>query len=259
MVKRKLVPKQIPTITLQRILVSDKYKFMICVIPKVSSTSWRRTMLRLSGKFSDEKILQLPNHAIFHKMLSQYTTLKKFNKTEREFRLSNYTKVMFVRNPFERLLSAYRSKFVNGKEFHKLYGIKIIKKFRPNATQMEKKTGHNVTFLEFIKFFLWQKDWAANPHWTPYWNLCDPCGVKYNYIGLFEKLIPESNDFLRHIGADKYTFPARDKYYKANKTDDVLKHYYSQIPKSYIPGIMKKFRNDLELFAFLNWTVPETG
>lgn len=259
MKKRIKIPKQIPINTLKRILVNDKYKFMICVIPKVSSTSWRRMMLLLSGKFPKEYILHLPGRAIHNKMLPEYTTLKQFNKKGREFRLRNYTKVMFTRNPFERILSAYRSKFVNGKEFHKLYGTKIIKKFRPHATKAAKKKGHNATFLEFIKFFVWQKEWFANNHWAPYWNLCDPCRVKYDYIGLFNNLIAESNEVLRYIGAEDFAFPPREKYYKESKTDEVLKTYYSQIPEAYIPDIMQKLKKDLELYSFLNWTIPETG
>ena len=43
--------------------------------------------------------------------------------------------MLFVRDPMERVLSAYKDKFIkDNKYFHQWYGRGIIKRYRPNTT-----------------------------------------------------------------------------------------------------------------------------
>ncbi|XP_052092098.1 carbohydrate sulfotransferase 11-like [Mytilus californianus] len=242
-----VLPKHI----LGRIIVSDKYRFLMCLIPKVSSTTWRRIFLQLSGKFTDKRIQKLTNHAIFYKMYNHYKTLHHYNKKEIDFRIKNYTKVIFVRNPFERILSAYRSKFVNSNQFHKKYGTKIISKYRHNATKREKKRGANVTFLEFLKYITMTKN-NHNFHWATYWSVCAPCAINYDYIGMFENLTMESADFLQYVGAKGVKFPRRDLFYSKSKTTKVTQKYYSHIPPKHLAAIRRIYKKDFTLFAFHN-------
>lgn len=249
--KKRRSVHALPKHVLGRIIVSDKYRFLMCLIPKVSSTSWRRIFLQLSGKFTDKRLQKLTNRAVFYRMYKHYKTLQHYNKNEIDFRLKNYTKVVFVRNPFERILSAYRSKFVNSNQFHKTYGTQIISKFRPNATKREKKRGNSVTFLEFLKYITLTKN--HNFHWATFWNVCSPCTINYDYIGMFDNLKTESADFLQHIGAKGVRFPRRALYYEKEKTTTkVTKKYYSHIPPKYLAAIRRIYKKDFTLFAFPN-------
>ncbi|KAJ8982222.1 hypothetical protein NQ317_013524 [Molorchus minor] len=73
-------------------------------------------------------------------------------------------------SPFERLLSAYRNKFVDtlpsSKYFQSRYGRHIIRRYRPNASKSDLLSGANVNFREFVIYLL--KEGAnTNEHWTP--------------------------------------------------------------------------------------------
>jgi chondroitin 4-sulfotransferase 11 len=49
--------------------------------------------------------------------------------------LDNSISFLVVREPFERIISAYRNKFEHGKNtYYKLLGDQIVKKFRPLTT-----------------------------------------------------------------------------------------------------------------------------
>ena len=68
--------------------------------------------------------------------------------------------------------------------------LKIIAKYRPNATDTEKKTGWTVTFEEFLRYVtdglregIVKRYWD---HWDTYEQLCNPCQVKYDFIGDIE-------------------------------------------------------------------------
>ena len=53
----------------------------------------------------------------------------------------------------ERLLSAYKDKFVKDNEcYHPVYDRDIIKRYRPNATMEALERGSAVTFPEFTKY-----------------------------------------------------------------------------------------------------------
>ena len=65
-------------------------------------------------------------------------------------------KFIWVRHPFERILSAFRNKLEHPftPEFQMRYGRKIIKQFRPMASQESLKNGADVSITEFIKYII---------------------------------------------------------------------------------------------------------
>jgi len=63
---------------------------------------------------------------------------------------------MFVREPLERLRSAYVDKFLSGDNslFNTVYGRTIIAKYRYNATNSSLQRGHDVRHDEFVKYII---------------------------------------------------------------------------------------------------------
>ncbi|VVD05327.1 unnamed protein product [Leptidea sinapis] len=92
----------LPPNQLEHILIDDKHKLLYCYVPK-------RTLMILTGKWNNNTdVLSIPA-GLAHSP-GMFRNLSSVSKEERDIMLENYHKMIIVRNPFERLLSAYRNK-----------------------------------------------------------------------------------------------------------------------------------------------------
>ena len=219
-----------------RFIVIEKLKFVFCFIPKVSCTTWKRVLYRAENH---EKQLALDPHC-----RSLFSWLIDYNVTKRKEILQNYYKAMFVREPFERLASAYRDK-LNDVWFKRF----VI----PNKTSEELSKAATVPFSTFIKSVLLsnatsfpERGYIEDQHWRPYERIC-PCEVDYDFIGHFENLAEEAPQLLKIIGVDDYvTFPE----YHPSETKSHVLNYYSQLTKDEITQLGRLFELDFKLFGY---------
>jgi len=88
--------------------INDKHKYIFCSTPKVASSSWKVLLLRLDGKYYDIRKFR-PRLWVTagRKLLSPAGRYKPLDLQQR---LEKYYKFMFVREPLERLVSAYKDK-----------------------------------------------------------------------------------------------------------------------------------------------------
>ena len=219
-----------------RFIVIEKLKFVFCFIPKVSCTTWKRVLY--SAENQGEQVAFSPHGKRLFSWLKDYTVAK------RKEILKNYYKAMFVREPFARLASAYRSK-VN---------IVWFKRFViPNKTTEELKKEAAVPFSTFIQSVLSSnaaplpgRGYIEDQHWRPYERIC-PCEVDYDFIGHFENLAEEAPELLKIIGVDDYvTFPE----YRPSKTTSHVLEYYSQLTRDEIFQLGRLFDLDFKLFGY---------
>lgn len=160
--------------------------------------------------------------------------LESYNSTGIAERLLSYTKVLFVREPFERLVSAFRDKFESPNSYyHPVFGRAIISRYRANATRTALRTGTGVTFREFVQYLLdVRRPVGMDIHWEPVSQLCNPCLLQYNFIGKFESLEEDANFLLQSIGAPtNLTFPGfKDRNPLAARTSSAItQKYFSQL------------------------------
>uniref|UniRef100_A0A8D3DS09 Carbohydrate sulfotransferase n=1 Tax=Scophthalmus maximus TaxID=52904 RepID=A0A8D3DS09_SCOMX len=179
--------------------VVDKYKLLYCQVPKAGCSNWKRTLMVLAGQASNTQ-------SIKHDTVHYDNHLKKLDSFDQQglmHRLKTYTKVMFVREPLERMVSAYRDKFENPNDhYHSLFGKPIISKYRANASSEALRTGNGVTFKEFVQYLLdGHRPVGMDIHWEQANQLCNPCLIYYDFIGKFENMEEESNFLLRLIRA----------------------------------------------------------
>lgn len=213
-----------------RLFVEDRYKLLYCEVPKAGCSNWKRVLMVLSGSaFSTRDIPHETAH--YANSLRQ---LESYNRTGVAERLRFYTKVLFVREPFERLVSAFRDKFESPNAYyHSVFGRPIIAKYRPNATHTALRTGAGVTFKEFVQYLLdVQRPVRVDIHWEPVSQLCSPCVFAYNFIGRFESLQEEAGFLLQSIGAPRnLTFPDfKDRNPDAERTSpSITQRYFAQL------------------------------
>ncbi|XP_078382299.1 carbohydrate sulfotransferase 11-like [Oculina patagonica] len=222
---------------LDNIIVDEKFKILFCYIPKVSCSQWKTVMASLNRTKSRNWIHDAGNFKFLH----QYPT------DEAEKMLKSYFKFVFVREPFERLLSAYLDKFYGGQDpgFHKNFGQEIIRRYRPGGKPEDK----NITFDEFVNYVINIGDGYWNEHWKTYDKLCYPCGVHYDFIGRFENLEDEARYVLEISGINtelNISFPQ----VKPSSTFSKVPFFYSQIAKERLYRVVQLFEDDSEMFGY---------
>ena len=220
---------------LRHIIVNDKYKVLYCFIPKVACSQWNRVFLALDNRTNVEDV-HLPR---YFKFLSQYS------EEGIKLRLRAYYKFLFVRNPFERLLSAFENKFVE-----KLWDWRLLqhysKEIVDNFKRVDPNSDDKVTFKKFI-YYVAGVGFNKERHWKTYNKLCHPCDIHYDFIGHFDHMPEEAAYILWQTGMDQVaTFP---EFLTHNTTSKMLRNY-AQIPKAKIFELAEAFRQDLEMFGY---------
>lgn len=243
-----LSPQQRKTV-LQHILVNEEYHFLYCYVPKVACSNWKRVLKVLSGALDNVEVKIKMDHR------SDLLFLSSLKPEAIRYRLKHYYKFMFVREPMERLLSAYRNKFGEIESYKKKYGVEIVKRYRKGYNKNKLITGDDVTFAEFVRYLLDEDVEHMNEHWMPMYNLCQPCAVSYDFIGSYEHLEKDSEFVLQQIGAPRHIrFPERQTWYKP-VTLETIHFYLCSLPQKLLRDLLPKYILDFSLFTY---SLPNT-
>ncbi|XP_006895092.1 PREDICTED: carbohydrate sulfotransferase 9 [Elephantulus edwardii] len=237
-----------------RIYVEDKHKILYCEVPKAGCSNWKRILMVLNGLASS-------TYNISHDAVHYGKYLKKLDSFDLKgiyTRLNTYTKAVFVRDPMERLVSAFRDKFEHPNSYyHPVFGKAIIKKYRPNACEEALNNGSGVKFKEFIRYLLdSHRPVGMDIHWEKVSKLCYPCLINYDFVGKFETLEDDANYFLQLIGAPKeLKFPNfKDRHSSDERTNvQVVKQYLKDLTRTERQLIYDFYYLDYLMF---NYTMP---
>ena len=169
---------------------------------------------------------------------------------EVERKVREYYKFMFVREPLLRLVSAYKDKFVlNNTYFHERFGIKIVKHMRQNAPVNSK--GDDVLLKEFLQYITESRVEDMNEHWMPFFELCQPCAVSYNFIGSFENLNADSYNVLEDLHLnEKVSFPKQQKHYQAGGKGHTSTVNLAGVSSKLLTKVLTKYSKDYEMFSY---------
>ncbi|XP_043540293.1 carbohydrate sulfotransferase 8-like [Chiloscyllium plagiosum] len=235
-----LSPQQV-----SRIWVEDRYRLLYCEVPKAGCSNWKRVLMVLGGQAQTTAQIE-------HQAAHYSNSLRRLDSFDREgvlLRLRTYTKLLFVREPLERLVSAFRDKFERPNAYYQpLFGSAIIARYRPNATAQALRTGSGLTFPEFVQYLLDPaRPLGMDIHWEPVSHLCSPCRIHYDFIGRFERLESEADSALRLLGA-----PRKLRFPRGNpSTGPSLSHrYLSQLSPADRSRAFHFYRSDYTLFNY---------
>jgi len=238
---------------LDHLIVDDEHKLLYCYIPKVACTNWKRVLMVLMGKVNTSDPLSIVaddshrNHV--------FRRLSNYSSEEVQHRLEHFRKFMFVRHPLERLLSAYRNKFYqnysSSQYFRVRYGINIVKKYRPNASNESLQFGHDVTFTEFVKYLIDPETRSKtyfNEHWRPMVELCSPCHIHYDVIGKYETLLDDAWLVLHKAKLDHLIeFPQSQK---PSSTSSLIGEYIAPLTQQQLSDLYHIYQLDFALFDY---------
>uniref|UniRef100_A0A8C2YLP0 Carbohydrate sulfotransferase n=1 Tax=Chinchilla lanigera TaxID=34839 RepID=A0A8C2YLP0_CHILA len=184
-------------------------------------------------------------------------SLADFGPAEINRRLRAYLAFLFVREPFERLASAYRNKFARpySDAFRRRYGTRIVRRLRPGAQPAALARGHDVRFAEFLGYLLdprTRRDGPFNEHWERAHALCHPCRVRYDVVGKFETLAEDAAFVLDLVGEPGLSFPPPPRP-KAAAVRDQAARLFQDISPFYQRRLFDLYKMDFLLF---NYSAP---
>ncbi|ESO81926.1 hypothetical protein LOTGIDRAFT_56205, partial [Lottia gigantea] len=239
------------------ITLHPESQMLYCPVLKVGSTFWRRVLYALDTNTPIHTPYDIPiQKALSAKHANLFSELKT-NKVRTEHFLENESlKMMFVREPFTRLISGYIDKiFAPNPYFWSVIGKYIIRNFRVNATEKSKKCGHDVTFPEFIKYVIHSEatnNTARDAHFTPIYDQCKPCEIKYNVVGKMESFLNDTTFIMNNIGFNITLLHARNhsKHNKKQQKLEALTDAFNQISSEDKLKLRKLFLPDFKLFDY---------
>ncbi|KAJ7373433.1 hypothetical protein OS493_013027 [Desmophyllum pertusum] len=180
------------------ITVNQTLKIIYCITPKCASRELRIMLFPFVNGRNVPRVRQFPPH-------------------EQNMMLESYFKFTFVREPFERILSAYKDKFV----------------YLRNNQRKQKQYP------------------AMDFHWDNYVNICGMCAMNYDFIGHYETMEQDLADFITAAGLsaeDARRFA--DYKHTQSKTSSSLLKYYSQIPLEWIDILGQIYKANFEMFGY---------
>ncbi|KAK6301226.1 hypothetical protein J4Q44_G00293240 [Coregonus suidteri] len=215
---------QIPNRELDHLIVDDRHQIIYCYVPKF----WRR-----------------------YGRLSRHLMRVK---------LQSYTKFLFVRDPFVRLISAFRNKFQQPNEdFYRQFGSVMLRRYGngngtsrvPESAAEAFKAGIHPSFSEFVRYLLdpqTEQEQPFNEHWRQVYRLCHPCQIQYDFIGTLENLEDDSDQLLRILGLeDQIKFPPSNRNRTAASWE---RDWFAEVPAELRRKLYSLYEPDFELFGY---------
>ena len=170
-------------------ILNHTYKFIYCPIPKAACSSLKKIMVLLSDLDHKQGIINLPQD-LLHSYVDHTLTLFAHNDRESAAKLlgnDEYFKFAIVRNPWDRLTSAYLNKFVEpfSLQDSRSAAKEVVKNiYRKNNLEPDYKK--SVSFRQFLEYLSETEDKYLDGHWRSQHLFLGE--ARFDFIGHFENL-----------------------------------------------------------------------
>lgn len=172
-------------------------------------------------------------------------------------KLKKYTKFLFVRDPFVRLISAYRNKFeLRNEDFYRRFAQVMLRRYAnqptpPASVDEAFRVGLHPSFSHFIQYLLdpqTEKDMPFNEHWRQVYRLCHPCQIQYDFVGHLETAEEDAEHLLRQLRVDNVVeFPTSHRNLTASSW---VSDWFSTVPVQARRELFKLYEPDFRLFGY---------
>ncbi|XP_059093986.1 carbohydrate sulfotransferase 14-like [Tigriopus californicus] len=222
-----------------------------CHVPKVASSFWYSIFSKMFHGVP--KKLDLTN---------LHSTMLDLSKGVEELPESAF-KMIFVRHPIKRLVSAYVEKFVDVPDKHFVASVqKFMQKQKAAGTTNSGRPNKEITFPIFVKFVIHETREnvisSGTQHWTPYTNLCQICRSRLDFVGHLETLNDDAELLIELFPALKDFVPTKTNRVK-DKTEhnaslrddkDRTRNYLAQLDPDTRKELLQIFSVDCRLFGY---------
>lgn len=225
-------------------------RLIFCLVPRVASTSWVATFRDAAGlpDLGEGDRIQDPRTNGLH-------YLHRHKAPVRYLYLNNPAgfRAVFVRNPWTRVLSAYRSKIeaVEGRDRsdrHNRYILETIDAAKAHCRTHGKLESDEPgpTFGEFLSFLEDTPPEEMNAHWQPQTIVASMDKIHYHFVGRFENMEQDSNRLIRRFGLQAVPMTSLTRKTKSSE-QEILARYYTPERLSQVGRIYEK---DIAFFGY---------
>ena len=231
-------------------LVDERNKVMACLTFKTGSTTWNTILClnSLPGNITTTNshyITCLKNNGV----VSLGGSSSHYSKEQIIERITSYYKILTVRHPFDRLVSAWLSKFRNRKTEWQVAKT-LLDTIKKTSTRQSLKGVNRVFFQDLIAYIMMR---GSNGHWDgPYAKRCHPCEIHPNAIvktETYSRDIPHIVEMrLRGRGADEY---------KNKESKVAWSHHFTKILTEFenitdtqLDFLAEKYKLDFKQFGY---------
>ncbi|XP_076437749.1 carbohydrate sulfotransferase 13-like [Babylonia areolata] len=239
--------------SLEEFLVDVPHGLSYCYIPKVGSSTLKRVFHILTGRNHGRPLFSLSGRHIHRNRSGKYhvlgTVLEGETLVRRYQVLRSLRKVLFVRDPYERIFSAYVDRLFGVAE--NLYSLfPALMKDRSTAKDFALDRNScdsvNVTFSDVIRYVIRTPVTELDEHFGPYYTICFPCHVDYDYVGKLETFRHDVSVILTSVGVDPHSVLGDDVAFDAqndvNILHDVAERTFEMLETYYFRHCFTKYR-----------------
>ncbi|XP_059158538.1 uncharacterized protein LOC131942657 [Physella acuta] len=159
------------------------WQIMYCPVGGAASTFLKKMMYQIKKTDPFRSPFEIPSKFI-RECPKCFNYVDLYNNTQFATPGEKIKNLMFVRDPWSRLFSAYVDKLYSpNPRYWTKWGVPAVKKFRQNPSELSLRCGHDVTFSEFLLHHLSPGQGQMDADLLPAVDLCRPCTVPYDYIG----------------------------------------------------------------------------
>jgi hypothetical protein len=175
-----------------------------------------------------------------------------------------YHKLLVVRHPFQRLVSAYRDRIEDTSKFTSqawIYVPRIFALTRPslNRSQIFDINHHQhklsivPTFQEFVEWLLVIPASKYDVHWNRYSDQCSPCIIHYDFVTKMDSFSKEEEVLLmRQMGLKhlNVSLPHLQESSGGSTDFNVTCQYFQQLIPEQIKALYAIYHTDFEMFHY---------
>ena len=157
----------------------------------------------------------------------------------------------FVRNPWDRLASAYLSKIERGPRVKDLQALQVQRRIR---SLFGISRGEKISFGQFIRWVVQQNTSTMNPHWKPHSERCDTLYTPYEFIGRYETMQEDILHVLGLLGWSPSLMPAT--HWSSLESSGITQNQSARLAQLYdsaqlVDLVARKYRDDIVPFGYV--------
>jgi len=134
-----------------------------------------------------------------------------------------------------------RRKVVKGGPYWPI-ASRIKERYR-NSTQQDGP----VTFKEFVQYLIDPRTRRFDVHWQQFHEMCQPCRIRYDFIGHYETLAQDTRYVLSRLGIDNVPLPSFNAKYNSSHH---VAEIFAQLTENEIQRLVDVYRLDFALFGY---------